>query len=282
MGLKGAPSYFQREMSQTVLGGLLGYGVELYFDDCIVYGQTEDEFNLNLRAVFERFRTHNITLNPEKCRFGLSSIEYLGHIIDQNGIHFSREKIDKVLQFETPVVVKDLMSFMGLVNYFGDHIPHLADELRLLRDMEKECKKSKKLRWMDQRRKQFNKVKEIVNEMQELYFLNDTDPIKVYTDASDYAIGGYVCQVVDGKERPIGFMSKTLSAQQRKWTTTERECYAIYMTLRKFEYLLRDVPFELFTDHENLVYLNTPPSNKVLRWKLAVQEYDAYVEHIAG
>jgi hypothetical protein len=102
-----------------------------------------------------------------------------------------------------------------------------------------------------------------------------------YTNASDYAIGGYVCQVVDGKERPIGFMSKTLSAQQRKWTTTERECYAIYMTLRKFEYLLRDVPFQLFTDHENLVYLNTPPSNKVLRWKLAVQEYDAFVAHIA-
>ena len=38
MGLKGAPSYFQREMSQTVLGGLIGYGVELYLDDCIVYG----------------------------------------------------------------------------------------------------------------------------------------------------------------------------------------------------------------------------------------------------
>jgi len=128
-------------MSQTVLGGLIGYGVELYLDDCIVYGQTEEDFKLNLKAVFERFRAHNITLNPEKCRFGLSSIEYLGHIIDQTGIHFSREKIDKVLQFETSVVVKDLMGFMGLVNYFGDHIPHLADELRLLREMEKECKK---------------------------------------------------------------------------------------------------------------------------------------------
>jgi hypothetical protein len=99
MGLKGAPSYFQREMSQTVLGGLIGYGVELYLDDCIVYGQTEEEFKLNLKAVFERFRAHNITLNPEKCRFGLSSIEYLGHIIDQNGIHFSREKIEKVRSY---------------------------------------------------------------------------------------------------------------------------------------------------------------------------------------
>jgi hypothetical protein len=54
------------------------------------------------------------------------------------------------------------------------------------------------------------------------------------------------------------------------------------MALRKFEYLIRDVPFELFTDHENLVYLNTPPSNKVLRWKLAIQEYDCSIYWING
>jgi hypothetical protein len=174
------------------------------------------------------------------------------------------------------------MSVMGLVNYFGDHLPHLADELRILREMEKECRVTKKLRWTDQRRQQFQRVKQIVNEMQELFFLNDTDPVRIYTDASDYAIGGYVCQVVEDKERPVGFMSKTLTTQQRKWTTTERECYAIYMTLRKFEYLVRDIPFEMYTDHENLVYLNNPPSNKVLRWKLAIQEYDFTLDHIKG
>jgi len=54
------------------------------------------------------------------------------------------------------------------------------------------------------------------------------------------------------------------------------------MTLRKFKYLIRDVPFELYTDHENLVYLNTPPLNKVLRWKLAIQEYDCSIDWIKG
>jgi hypothetical protein len=43
--------------------------------------------------------------------------------------------------------------------------------------------------------------------LQPLYFLKDGGQIKVYTDASDYAIGGYVCQVIDGKEYPIGFES---------------------------------------------------------------------------
>ena len=42
MGLKGAPSYFQREIAHTVLGGLLGVSCEFYLDDLIIYGESED------------------------------------------------------------------------------------------------------------------------------------------------------------------------------------------------------------------------------------------------
>ncbi len=84
------------------------------------------------------------------------------------------------------------------------------------------------------------------------------------------------------EEQPIAFMSKALTATQQKWTTIEQECYAIFLCIRKYEYLLRDVKFTLKTDHANLRYLNVPTSNKVFRWKLAIQEYDFDVQHIAG
>ena len=212
----------------------------------------------------------------------MSSIEYVGHIIDQHGIHFAQEKLDEVLNFAMPVRIKDLQRFIGMVNYFGDHIQHLATELRMLREMEQEFRQHKVLQWTQERKIQFERIKSIVKALPQLYFLNDHDPVRVYTDASEYAVGGYVCQVVDGKEKPIGFMSKTLKRAERRWTTTERECYAIYMTLRKFEYLIRDIPFKLYTDHENLKYLNVPPSNKVLRWKLAIQEYNFKLNYIKG
>ena len=227
MGLKGAPTYFQREMAQTVLAGIIGYGAELYIDDCIVYGKTEEEFLHNLETVFQKFKAHNITLNPKKCRFGQSAIEYLGQIIDEHGLRFSKEKLDSVLNFTTPVVIKDLQKFIGLVNWFRDHIPNLSEEMKLLREMEEEAKKSRKLRWTDERSAQFENLKQIFNDLQSLYFLVEGGTVKVYTDASDYAIGGYVCQIVNGREQPVGFMSKTLTHDQRKWTTTERECYAI-------------------------------------------------------
>ena len=73
-----------------------------------------------------------------------------------------------------------------------------------------------------------------------------------------------------------------MDTTQRGWSTYEKECYAIVRTFEKFEYLLRDIPFILMTDHKNLTYLNVPKSSKVLHWKLAIQEYDFYLSHVAG
>ena len=80
----------------------------------------------------------------------------------------------------------------------------------------------------------------------------------------------------------MGYLSEVLDTTQRRWTTIEKECYAIVRTFEKFEYLLRDIPFILMTDHENLIYLNVPRSSKVLHWKLAIQEYDFSISHVAG
>jgi hypothetical protein len=251
MGLKGAPAYFQREISRRVLGGLTGIDCELYINDCIVHGHTEEEFLTRLRKVLDRFQEYGVTLNPNKCRFGMEAIEYLGHYIDKDGIHFSQEKLKTVFNCPYSVLVKDLSTFMGMVNYFGEHIPHLAEELRLLREMERECKIIKKVNWTPERQAQFDKVKKLVNELPKLFYLSDKpeDKIVLYTDASDYAIGCHLTQTVDGITKTIGFMSKTFSGAEKWWTTIEKECYAIYMSLRKYEYLLRDVHFTIETDH---------------------------------
>ena len=76
MGLKGAHSYFQHQMQAIVLQDLVGKICEIYIDDIIIYGRTEDEFMTNLTAVFDRFNEYNICLNPEKIQLGLSQVEY--------------------------------------------------------------------------------------------------------------------------------------------------------------------------------------------------------------
>ena len=210
-----------------------------------MFGETEEEFMANLKLVLDRLREFNITCNPDKCRFGVESIEYVGHTIDSEGLTFSEEKLDQVLNFPLPKLIKELHSFLGLVNYFGGHLRDLSTALAGLRQLLANSQKSKRLEWTETLKQDFERVKHMVNTLPKLYFLNNTDPVTVYTDASDYGIGAYVCQNVNNEERPVAFMSKALSSTERNWTTIEKECYAIYMTFRKFEYLLRDIKFTL-------------------------------------
>ena len=102
------------------------------------------------------------------------------------------------------------------------------------------------------------------------------------TDASGYGVGGYLYQLIDGKEYPIAFVSKTLSKQQRRWDAKEREAYGIYYCLTQLEHIIRDVKFTLRTDHKNLTFLYTSLKDKVKRWKLVVQHFNLDLEYIPG
>jgi hypothetical protein len=102
MGLKGAASYFQRMMASKVLAGMLYSIFELYLDDILVYASDESEFIVRLRSVFDRFRQYNITLNPKKCSFGLEEVEFVGYVLKPDGVCFSAQKREKVLDFPFP------------------------------------------------------------------------------------------------------------------------------------------------------------------------------------
>jgi hypothetical protein len=89
-------------------------------------------------------------------------------------------------------------------------------------------------------------------------------------------------QIIDGKERCIALVSKSLSGPQLRWTTIQKEAYAIYYCITKLEYLLRDRTFCLMTDHANLVYINKSINAMVQRWKVSLGSYDFVVKHIQG
>jgi hypothetical protein len=282
MGLKGAPSYFQQVMQTEVLHGLLYRICELYIDDIIIFADSEEELVQNLKAVLERLLHHNITVSPEKCSFGLTEVEFVGHTVDHEGLHFSREKLDKVLQIDRPTTSKQLKSFLGVTVYFSDHVYHYAELVKPLHRMLTAYDAKKKIVWTEDTEKAFYAVQRAVNECPKVYFSDPTQPIYVATDASDYGIGAICYQVMDGKVVPIAFMSRSLTAQECNWTTTEKECFAIVYALRKFEYLIRDCHFTLLTDHQNLIYIDSETSQKVKRWKLSIQCYDFDIHHIAG
>ena len=282
MGPKGAPSYFQHQMVGTVLPGLVHTICEVYLDDICVYANNIQQFCENLDKVLARLKKHNITLNPDKCRFGLSEVEYVGHVINSQGLSFSPAKLEKVQTFRQPETPKALRQFLGLASYFREHIHKHADIVQPLHNLMINTKSHTKLKWTDETLKALNDIKEAIVNCPTLHWLTPGHPVFVHTDASDFGIGAYLHQIIDGKETPIAFISKTLNSTERKWSTIEKEAYAIFYALTKWEHYLRDIWFTLRTDHANLTYIKLEHKQKVQRWKLAIQQYDFFVEHIKG
>jgi hypothetical protein len=162
----------------------------------LVYATNDEEFLERLRIVFERFRQFNITLNPKKCYFGLAEVEFVGHVLKSDGVCFSTEKRTKVLDFALPVKQKQLKPFLGLVNYFRDHVQQgLSYKVKPFNDIMIPYKKSTSIDWTPRLERCFRDVQESVGNCPKLFYVDLSLPIRVRTDASDYGIGGYIFQI---------------------------------------------------------------------------------------
>ena len=122
-GIASAPSIFQRAMDSLVQGLPR---VSAYLDDILVSGVDEEDHLNNLDKVLQRLESAGLTLKKSKCVFGLDSIEYLGHIIDKNGLHPSPEKVKAIAEAPTPTNVTELKSFLGLINYYNKFLSNLS------------------------------------------------------------------------------------------------------------------------------------------------------------
>ena len=287
MGLKGAPAYFQAVLVTKVLVGLIYQICELYIDDLIIFGTTEDEFCERLERVLQRAQEFNITFNPKKVKLGMSKVEYVGHMVDSEGISFSAEKISEVLAFPTPVTCKQVRAFLGLCNFFRDHVRNHSMIDHDLRTVVTEYDKRRKFNWTPKAEAAFKMLKTSIEKLAKLYFMHEDGKVVLETDASDYGVGGYLYYTLPNSSDPtahypIAFMSKSLDERQQRWDTPEKESYAIFLALRKWDHLLKNIHFRLRTDHKNLTYLNFAGSPKVYRWKLAVQGFDFDIEHVPG
>ena len=278
-----APSYFQEMMATVVLFGLVYFICEIYLDDCIVFGRGNAEFISRLRRVFQAFSDRRIYLKAKKCKFGLPKITYCGKEISKDGINMTDDKIQHVLDFPKPMTNTQLRSFLGLANYFREFVPnhsHIVHPLQSMIDFA--ATKRTAIKWTPEGETAFITVKGLIAKCPLLYFVNDSAPITLMTDASDYGIGGYLFQRVDGIDQPVAFISKSLTETQLRWSTIQKEAYAIFYACTKLNRLIRDRKFTILTDHANLQFLKNDSNQMVMRWWLSIQELDYTLRFVPG
>ena len=98
----------------------------MYIDDILVLGPIVEEHLQNIDKVLAILSTE---LNRDKCAFLLPQVEYLGHVIDDQGLHPTEEKVKAIKDAPRPKNVSELRAFLGIINYYGKFLPNLSTQL---------------------------------------------------------------------------------------------------------------------------------------------------------
>ena len=128
-GLTNAPATFMRLMNSVFMDYLDKF-VVIYIDDILIYSKTNEEHEEHLRLVLTRLREHRLYAKFSKCEFWLDNLIFLGHVISANGVAVIPDKIQSILDWKTPMSVKDIRSFLGLAGYYRRFIEAFRSEER--------------------------------------------------------------------------------------------------------------------------------------------------------
>ena len=126
--------------------------VVVYLDDILISGVNEEDHLSNLEEVLQRVQEAGLKLKREKCKFMMSSVTYLGHRIDAQGLHPLPEKVTAIQDAPRPRTVMELKSFLGFISYYGKFMPKLSTVLSPLYEL---LKASTKWRWSDEEEEAF-------------------------------------------------------------------------------------------------------------------------------
>ena len=116
-------------MAHEILQDYYLNGAIVYIDDTMIYGSTVEGFLTILDQMLSRMTAFNVRLKPSKWCFGMQSIEFVGHIFDENGVRLSDSRVQGISDLPEPTSVKGVWSFIGMVNFFRDFIKGLSSHL---------------------------------------------------------------------------------------------------------------------------------------------------------
>ncbi|CAM4376777.1 unnamed protein product [Lepidochelys olivacea] len=281
-GLRNAPATFQR-LVDGLLAGLGEYAVA-YLDDVAIFSDSWADHLEHLQKVLERIRQAGLTVKAKKCQIGLNRVTYLGHQVGQGTISPLQAKVDAIQKWPVPKSKKQVQSFLGLAGYYRRFVPPYSQIAAPLTDLTKK-KQPNAVQWTGKCQKAFNKLKATLMSDPVLRAPDFDKPFLVTTDASERGVGAVLMQKGPDQEfHPVVFLSKKLSERESNWSVTEKECYAIVYALEKLRPYVWGRRFHLQTDHAALKWLHTvkETNKKLLRWSLALQDFDFDIQHISG
>jgi len=203
--------------------------VAVFVDDMLVGTDSKEGHDEIVAEVLKRLEENDLYVKPEKCSWKTSKVNFLGVIMGQGKIEMEEEKVEGVLNWLVPKMVRNVRKLLGLANYYRQFIKNfvtLAKPLNVL------TRKEEKWKWKETQQKAFEQLKGIFMTRPLLVAPNLDKEFRVEADTSNFATEGVLSiKCNDNKWRPVAYISKSLNKTECNYEIHDKEMLAVIRCL---------------------------------------------------
>ena len=256
-------------------------GCEGHIDDVVIFSDNSSDHIRQIERFFQIMREAKLTINLMKSEFGKATVKYLGHIVGQGRVRPLDAKIQTIVKYPIPTSRKELARFLGMAGYYRNFCLNFSEIAAPLTNL---LSKKVKFVWTDDCQLAFDKVKLLLQKSPVLKSPDYEKPFKLIIDSSDVGTGSVLVQEAsDGLDQ---LFFKEILKNQKNYSVVEKETLGLVLALEHFDVYLGSTPFKIkvYTDHNPLTFLKTMKNKnqRLVRWSLALQEYNLEIQHIPG
>nr|ABA96940.1 retrotransposon protein, putative, Ty3-gypsy subclass [Oryza sativa Japonica Group] len=275
-GLTNAPAFFMNLMNKVFMEFLDKF-VVVFIDDILIYSKSEEEHEQHLRLVLEKLKEHQLYAKFSKCDFWLKEVQFLGHIVNAQGVAVDPANVESVTEWTPPRTVTQVRSFLGLAGYYRRFIENFS---KIAKPMTQLLKKEEKFIWSAECNRSFEELKRRLVSAPVLTLPDQTKDFQVYCDASRQGLGCVLMK--DGKV--VSYASRQLRSHEGNYPTHDLELAAVVHALKIWRHYLIGNRCEVYTDHKSLKYIFTQPDLNLRqrRWLELIKDYDMGIHYHPG
>ncbi|GJT97870.1 putative reverse transcriptase domain-containing protein [Tanacetum coccineum] len=272
-GLTNAPTIFM-DLMNRVCKPYLDRFVIVFIDDILIYSKSRKEHEGHLKLILKLLKEEELYTKFSKCKFWLSKVQFLGHVIDSEGIHVDPAKIESIKDWASPKTPTEIRQFLGLAGYYRRFIEGFS---KIARPMTKLTQKSVKFDWGEKAKAAFQLLKQKLCSAPILALPEGSENFVVYCDASHKGLGAVLMQ----REKVIAYASCQLKVHEKNYTTHDLELGAVVFALKMWRHYLYDTKCVVFTDHKSLQHIldQKELNMRQRRWLELLSDYDCEIRY---
>ncbi|KAJ0795740.1 putative nucleotidyltransferase, Ribonuclease H [Helianthus annuus] len=243
-GLTNAPAVFM-DLMNRVCKPYLDEFVIVFIDDILVYSKNKEDHERHLRLILELLRREQLYAKFSKCDFWIREVHFLGHVVNEKGIHVDPAKVDAVKNWAAPKTPSEVRQFLGLAGYYRRFI---KDFSKIAQPLTSLTQKNTTYSWGTKQEEAFQLLKQKLCSAPILSLPEGTEDFVVYCDASIQGLGCVLMQ----REKVIAYASRQLKIHEKNYTTHDLELGAVVFALNIWRHYLYGTKCTIYTDHRSL------------------------------